>query len=62
MFTLKFRKTQPTDLEIEIARVLNVLKELPPHGEEYDKVSDQYAKLTKLHNETLSKKRVRGWR
>lgn len=58
MFTLKFRKTQPTDLEIEIARVLNVLKELPPHGEEYDKVSDQYAKLTKLHNETLSKKRV----
>ena len=38
--------------------MLNVLKELPPHGEEYDKVSDQYAKLTKLHNETLSKKRV----
>jgi hypothetical protein len=58
VFDLKFKKTQPTDLENEIARLLNVLKDLPPSGDEYDKVSDQYAKLTKLHNETLSKKRV----
>ncbi len=55
---MKFKKTEPTDLEIEIARLLSILKDLEPHGEEYDKVSDQYAKLTKLHNETVSRKRV----
>lgn len=55
---LKFKKAEPTDLEIEIARLLKKLNDLPPNSDDYDKVSDQYVKLTKLHSETTSKKRV----
>lgn len=57
-FNLKFNQTEPTDLENEIARVYSVLKDLPPTADSYDKVSEQYVKLTKLHSETNSKKRV----
>lgn len=55
---LKRKKTDPSDLELEIARVLDVLKNTPPTDEAYDKASDQYVKLTKLHSEITSKKRV----
>lgn len=49
MFTLKFKKTQPTDLEIEIARLFDVLKTINKIDDPmYDKVSDQIAKLYKL--------------
>jgi uncharacterized protein YfkK (UPF0435 family) len=55
----KLKKTEPTDLEIEIARLLEVLKNMDPATDEnYAKVSDHYVTLTKLHNETNSKKRV----
>jgi hypothetical protein len=55
----KFKKsTEPTDLEIEIERLLAVLKDTPPTEDNYDKVSEQYVKLTKLNSETTSKKRV----
>lgn len=54
----KFKTAEPTDLEIEIARLLAALKNMPPTDENYDKVSEQYVKLTKLNSEITSKKRV----
>lgn len=55
----KFKKTsEPTDLDIEIARLLEVLKNTPPTEDNYDKVSEQYVKLSKLNSETTSKRRV----
>jgi len=49
MFTLKFKKTQPTDLELEIARLFEELKKIDKIDDPmYDKVSDQIAKLYKL--------------
>lgn len=55
----KFKKaTEPTDLDIEIARLLQALKDMQPTDSDYDSVSDQYVKLSKLNSETTSKKRV----
>jgi hypothetical protein len=45
---LKFKKTQPSDLEIEIARLFVILKGCIPGTARYDEVSDQIAKLYKL--------------
>lgn len=58
MFNLKFKKTQPTDLENEIARLFEELKKIDKIDDPmYDKVSDQIAKLYKL-KEVDSKKLV----
>lgn len=57
MFTLKFKKTEPTPLEIELERLLSVLETLPPTAEEYAAVADQVVKLYKL-KEVDSKKLV----
>lgn len=48
MFTLKFKKTEPTDLENEIARLFKTLKDCVPGTARYNEVSDQIAKLYKL--------------
>lgn len=48
MFTLKFKKTEPTDLENEIARLFKILKDCVPGTARYNEVSDQIAKLYKL--------------
>lgn len=48
MFTWKFKKTEPTDLETEIARLFVILKDNEPGTTRYDEVSDQIAKLYKL--------------
>lgn len=58
MFTVKFKKTEPTALEDEIDRLYEILKTIQPTDEDYDKVSEQYVKLSKLQIETNSKKRV----
>lgn len=57
MFTLPFKKTQPTSLEIEIERLLSVLTDEDPDTDKYNKVADQLSKLYKL-KEIDSKKRV----
>lgn len=55
----KLKKTEPSDLEIEIARLLKVLSGMEdPSDEKYSKVADQVVKLQKLQIETDSKKRV----
>lgn len=51
------RKTEPTALDKEIARLFAELANHEMHSDEYDKVSDQLAKLYKLQ-EVDSKKRV----
>lgn len=48
MFNLKFKKTEPSDLENEIARLFKILKECVPGTARYNEVSDQIAKLYKL--------------
>lgn len=48
MFTWKFKKTEPTDLENEIARLFKILKDCMPGTARYNEVSDQIAKLYKL--------------
>lgn len=54
----KFKKTkEPSELESELTRLFEKLKTYPPNSPEYDKVSDQIAKLYKL-KEVDSKKRV----
>lgn len=54
---LSFNKTEPSDLENEIARLFAVLKTMDPEAEMYDKTADQLVKLYKL-KEVDSKKRV----
>jgi len=54
--TWKFKKSQPTDLEVEIARLLNSMKDLAPHSTEYSATADQVIKLQKLQNEIVSRK------
>lgn len=44
----KFKKTEPTKLEIELDRLLVKLAEMDPSDKAYDAVSDQLAKLYKL--------------
>jgi hypothetical protein len=53
----KLRKTEPSTLEIEIDRLLEVMKTLPPTDEKYAVVADQLVKLYKL-KEVDSKKLV----
>jgi hypothetical protein len=48
VFRLKFKTTEPTDLENEIARLFKILKDCVPGTARYDEVSDQIAKLYKL--------------
>ena len=55
---LTFRKTEPSDLEIEIARVLKMMSGMPPGGEEYAKVNEEYVKLRKLQLEIDSKRKI----
>ena len=55
--TWKFKKSEPSDLEVEIARLFEQLKKVGPLDDTYDKMSDQIAKLYKL-KEVDSKKRV----
>lgn len=55
---LKFKTSEPSTLEVEIERVLSVMKDLPPTGEEYAKAIDQYVKLKKLQTEIDSKKLI----
>lgn len=55
---LKFSKSEPSDLEVEIARVLKVMSAMPPTGKEYAEVVDQFVKIQKLQTEIDSKKRV----
>jgi hypothetical protein len=53
----KFKKTEPTTLEIEITRLFDKLQAFQPETDQYDKVTEQIAKLYKL-KEIDSKKRV----
>lgn len=52
-----FKKGEPSDLEKEIARLLEVMEGLEPTEENYATVADQLVKLYKL-KEVDSKKRV----
>lgn len=52
------KTTEPTPLEQEIARLLDLLKDTSPETEDYAKTSDQLVKLYKLNEETILKKRV----
>lgn len=55
----KLKKTELSDLEIEIARLLKILNGMEdPSDENYSKVADQVVKLQKLQIETDSKKHV----
>jgi hypothetical protein len=56
--SLKFKKAEPTPLEIEIARLHDVLKNMNPYENNYAITLDQLTKLQKLHLETNSKSRV----
>lgn len=58
MITNPFKKTVADDLQTEIDRLHETLKNLPPASEEYNRVSDQVVKLRKLQSEVNSKKRV----
>jgi hypothetical protein len=53
----KFKKTDPSDLETEITALFEKLQKMSPASDEYDKTTDQIAKLYKL-KETDSKSRV----
>lgn len=56
---LKFKKDkEPSDAEKEIAKLYRMLKDHTPETKEYAAVADQIVKLQKLHNETISRKRV----
>jgi hypothetical protein len=59
LINLKTFKSEPTDLEKEIARLFAEMAQLPSDGEEYDRVSNQIKKLYPL-KETDSKKGVSG--
>ncbi|QEQ93528.1 hypothetical protein SEA_GIRLPOWER_29 [Streptomyces phage GirlPower] len=54
---LKFKKSEPSDLEREIARLFKKLAKTPEDSDEYNRVSDQLAKLYKLQ-EVNSKQKV----
>lgn len=54
---LKFKTSEPSDLEKEIARLFEKLSNTPEDSDEYGRVSDQLAKLYKL-KEVDSKQRV----
>lgn len=53
----KLKKAEPSSLENEIERLLEVLKNMEPTDEKYPNVADQLVKLYKL-KEVDSKKRV----
>jgi hypothetical protein len=55
---LTFKKSEPSDLEVEIARVLKVMKDMDPSDKVYAEVADQLVKLQKLQTEIDSKKRL----
>ncbi|QPX71450.1 hypothetical protein SscP1EGY_53 [Streptomyces phage SscP1EGY] len=57
MFTLKFKKTEPTSLEVEIERILAEMKEMPITDENYATMADRLVQLYKL-KEVDSKKLV----
>lgn len=48
MINIKTFKKEPTDLEIEIKRLLVVLENLQPADDDYATVADQLVKLYKL--------------
>jgi hypothetical protein len=55
----KLKKTEPSSLEIETERLIEVLKTMDPAtNENYSHVADQVVKLKKLLIESDSKKRV----
>ena len=54
----KFKTPELSTLEVEIERVLSVMKDLPPNDKEYVVILDQYVKLKKLQTEIDSKKRI----
>ena len=49
------KPTEKSELELEIAELLEVLKGYPKHSDEYAAISDQIVKLSKLNHETTSK-------
>ncbi|WPJ30644.1 hypothetical protein [Streptomyces phage Psst1] len=53
----KFKKSEPSALEKEIARLFEKLSNTPEESDDYNKVSDQLAKLYKLQ-EVDSKQKV----
>lgn len=55
---LKFEKSEPSTLEVEIERVLSVMSEMLPTDEDYVTVLDQYVKLKKLQTEIDSKQKI----
>lgn len=55
---LSFKKSEPSDLEVEIARVLKVMKDMAPTDKDYATVADQLVKIQKLQTEIDSKKRL----
>ncbi|QAY17148.1 hypothetical protein SEA_MADAMATO_30 [Streptomyces phage Madamato] len=54
---LKFKKSEPSELQQEITRLFEELKKHPMNSDEYNSVSDQLAKLYKLQ-EVDSKQKV----
>jgi hypothetical protein len=54
---LKFKTSEPNDLQKEIARLFKKLSNTPEDSDEYNRVSDQLAKLYKLQ-EVDSKQKV----
>jgi hypothetical protein len=57
LFTLTFKKTEPSDLEVEIKRILSEMKDLPITDEKYATMADRLVQLYKL-KEVDSKKHV----
>lgn len=57
MPNIRFPKRKPTDLENEIARLLEILNKIDPSDDKYATVADQLKKLYPL-KETDSKDRV----
>lgn len=53
----KFKSTEPSDLEKEIARLFEEMKNLPADTDDYDRVSNQLKKLYPL-KEIDSKKQL----
>ena len=48
MINIKFKKTESSDLEKEIARLFEVMADKQPTDADYEKVADQLCKLYKL--------------